>query len=70
MKFSLISNTGPVLALSNAGHLELIRGLYDRIIVPEAVDTEIKQGGKSAHGLSDIWRRNGLKCSPRARLTL
>jgi len=54
MKSSLISNTGPVLALSGAGCLELLKNLYDRILVPDAVDNELRKGGESKLGLNGL----------------
>jgi predicted nucleic acid-binding protein len=46
-EIGLISNTGPVLALSGAGCLELLRDLYSSVTVPNAVHEELVQGGKS-----------------------
>ncbi len=37
----LISNTGPLLALSGAGHLDLLPSLYARVLIPDAVDYEL-----------------------------
>ena len=49
----LISNTGPLIALGGVSHLYLLQKLYSRVIIPEAVDKEIKDGGKRSAGLQD-----------------
>jgi len=46
MKTTMIADTGPIIALSGAGYLDLIRHFWSRILVPEAVDMEIKRGKK------------------------
>jgi len=42
----LISNTGPIIALAGISHLYLLRELYKRVIVPQAVDKEISSRGR------------------------
>lgn len=51
MMQTLISNTGPILALSGAGHLELIKHLYGTLTVPDAVHNELIRGGVSGFGV-------------------
>lgn len=53
MSRMLISNTGPIIALAGISHLYLLRELYKRIIVPQAVDKEIRSCGQSCIGLQD-----------------
>jgi uncharacterized protein len=53
MNRMLVSNTGPIIALGGVRHLYLLRRLYSRVIVPEAVDKEIRGGEKSSAGLQD-----------------
>ncbi len=38
----VVSNTTPLIALCSVGQLELLRKLYDEIIIPRAVLEEIK----------------------------
>ena len=40
----VISNTSPLFYLYQLGHLELLRKLYRRIVVPKAVVDELKAG--------------------------
>ncbi len=46
-KGRLVSNTGPIIALMLIGKLEILRELFDEVIVPEEVHREVLQG-KSA----------------------
>ena len=43
----VVINTGPVLALAAAAHLELLRELFGKIIVPHEVVQEIEAGGRT-----------------------
>jgi len=48
----IITNTTPLLAVSAAtGSLEILRGLYERVIVPFEVEQEIMAGGASLFGI-------------------
>lgn len=40
----LVINTGPVLALVAAGHLEILRKLFAKTVVPHEVGQEIETG--------------------------
>lgn len=46
-KGRLVSNTGPIIALMLLGKLEILRELFDEVVVPEEVHREVLQG-KSA----------------------
>lgn len=70
MKPAIISNTGPIVALSGAGHLDLIRQLYTRVIVPESVDIEIKHGGKNRIGLSSYLQADWIQIKPAGTIDL
>lgn len=64
----LISNTGPILALSISGHLELIKHLYGGIWVPDAVDCELRQGGRKGIGLSDYLKANWIEVKHQGKI--
>jgi len=64
----LISNTGPILALSISGHLELIKHLYGGIWVPDAVDCELRQGGRTGIGLSDYLKANWIEVKHQGKI--
>lgn len=67
-EIGLISNTGPVLALSGAGCLELLRDLYSSVTVPNAVHEELVQGGKSGLGLSSYLAATWIQIEPQSRI--
>ena len=52
MKGRLVSNTGPIIALSMIDKLEILEKLFDEVTVPEAVHHEIMKGGKDFSGLA------------------
>lgn len=43
----LVINTGPLLALTAAGHLDVLRPLFHRVVVPSEVCREITAGGRT-----------------------
>lgn len=43
----LLINTGPVLALAAAGHLQILRKLFAKVTVPYEVVQEIEAGGRT-----------------------
>jgi hypothetical protein len=51
MRGRLVSNTGPIIALSAIDHLEILKRIFEEVIVPETVHNEIMQGGKDFSGL-------------------
>jgi predicted nucleic acid-binding protein len=51
MKGRLVSNTGPVIARSSIDHLEILRRIFEEVILLEPVHNEIMQGGKGFTGL-------------------
>ena len=61
MKGRLISNTGPIIALSIIENLDILEKIFDEVIVPEAVHDEIKQGGKDAAGLASYHKATWIR---------
>lgn len=43
-KGRLVSNTGPIIALMLINKLEVLKELFDEIIIPDEVHREILQG--------------------------
>jgi uncharacterized protein len=43
---NVISNTTPFISLASIGKLNLLKEIYKKIIIPEAVIEEIEQGGE------------------------
>lgn len=49
---SVISNTGPLIALGGIDRLDILRQLFQTVIVPDVVHHEIMEGGTYFVGLS------------------
>jgi hypothetical protein len=41
----IVCNSGPLIALGILGKLELLQSLFDEVLIPDAVQREIVQGG-------------------------
>lgn len=64
---TLVTNTTPLIALCAAtGALDVLRFLYDRVIVPQEVASEIRAGGKLAFGVDVFERAGWLEIQERA----
>jgi predicted nucleic acid-binding protein len=51
LKRKIISNTGPLIALAIVNKLDILRLLFESVVVPQAVHEEILQGGQLNKGL-------------------
>lgn len=61
---SIISNTGPLIALATIDRLDILKALFDKVIVPEAVHFELLEGGASHAGVSSYQHATWLKVQP------
>ncbi len=52
MSSTIVSNTGPLVALAVIDKLDILNHLFDRVIVPEAVHFELLEGGAKQSGVS------------------
>ena len=43
----LVINTGPILALVAAGHFDILRKLFAKVVVPYEVVQEVEAGGRT-----------------------
>ena len=50
----VVSNTSPLLYLHQIGQLDLLRQLYGRVVVPEAVASELARGAQLGIEVPDI----------------
>ena len=60
----IICNSGPLIALGILGRLDLLKTLFDVVLVPEAVQKEIEQGGIKLAGLEDFRRADWIRIVP------
>jgi predicted nucleic acid-binding protein len=58
----VVSNTSPIIALACVGQLELLRGVYSQIIIPDAVFDEITVAGAGEPGAREIAQATWVKC--------
>ena len=61
MKGKLVSNTGPIIALSAIDHLEILKSILEDVVLPETVHNEIMQGGKDFSGLGFYRKATWIK---------
>jgi len=61
MKGSLVSNTGPLIALMMIDRLDILRGLFQKIIIPEEVHKELLQGEVAGVGLSSYKKASWIQ---------
>lgn len=52
----VVSNTSPIINLAGIGHLDLLKQLYGRIIIPQAVYQEIVVTGAGEAGANEVKR--------------
>ena len=61
----LVINTGPVLALAAAGHLQILREFFAKVTVPYEVVQEIEAGGRTQFAREEFARLPGSTSAPR-----
>jgi predicted nucleic acid-binding protein len=61
MKGRLVCNTGPLIALSLIDRIDLLRSLFEVVIIPEAVHQEILAGGPMNLGLLNYQKIKWIK---------
>lgn len=62
-----VSNAGPVIHLSWIGRLDILRALFDKVLVPLAVRDEVLRAGANVPGIQDIrdaFAANWLSAQP------
>ena len=57
----VVSDSGPLIALSRLGMLPILQELFGEIVIPEEVRKEVVEKGKGKPDLILSKRRNGLK---------
>jgi predicted nucleic acid-binding protein len=60
---SVVSNTTPIISLLKINHLDLLRQLYDHILIPQAVYREIEAGADRAY-YTDLGALNWIRIKP------
>lgn len=60
----VVCDTSPIIALAGVGQLDLLRGLYTQILVPNAVYHEATVAGAGEAGSREIAAAPWVKCRP------
>lgn len=50
----VVANAGPIIALAQIGHLDLLRLLYKRLLIPAAVRDEVVGSGSKRAGQAEV----------------
>lgn len=62
----IVCNSGPLIALGILGKLELLQSIFDEVVIPDAVQKEIAQGGVKLAGLENFQQAQWIRIvSPR-----
>jgi hypothetical protein len=61
MNGKLVCNTGPLIALSLIDRIDLLRSLFEVVIISEAVHQEILAGGPMNLGLLNYQKTKWIK---------
>ena len=60
----IVCNSGPLIALGILARLDILKFLFDEVLVPEAVQKEIEQGGIKLSGLENFRRADWIRIVP------
>lgn len=65
----VVADSGPIIALSAVGRLDLLAALYQRIVVPQQVYDEVVVKGAGLPAAPSSRRRPGSRSLPCPRTT-
>ena len=51
MTLKIVCNAGPIIAFSMVGRLDILKSLFEVVLIPESVHSEVMEGGKNNTGL-------------------
>lgn len=60
----VVSNTSPITNLAAVGQLDLLRQLYEKVLIPQAVYGELTGGDGDSLGRSRCRRWSGSRLGP------
>ncbi len=60
----VVSNTGPLIALATIDRLDILKNIFDKIVVPEAVHSELLEGGSFQAGINSYRQATWIEVLP------
>lgn len=57
----VLSDSGPLIALSKINHLDILRKFFGKIIIPQAVWTEVVEKGRGRPGSKEVQEANWIE---------
>jgi uncharacterized protein len=60
----VVVNATPIITLSVADHLDLLRGLYEEVVIPPAVRAEVLAGGRDRKGAMELAAAGWIRTVP------
>lgn len=57
----VVVNATPIISLSLAGHLDLLQHLYQEVLIPPAVRSEVLAGGQTGRGVEELKTADWIK---------
>ncbi|HSG40589.1 MAG TPA: DUF3368 domain-containing protein [Thermoanaerobaculia bacterium] len=60
----VVVNATPIISLSLAGHLDLLRHLYQEVLIPPAVRAEVLAGGRTGRGVEELKAADWVRTVP------
>ena len=58
----IVSDSGPIIAFSRIGRMDILRSLFGKIIVPKAVYEELVTAGKGKPGAAEVRQSAWVQC--------
>lgn len=60
----VVVNATPIISLSLAVHLDLLRSLYQEVLIPPAVRSEVLAFGRTGRGVEELKAAGWIKTVP------
>ncbi len=57
----VIVNTTPIISLAIVGQIDLLKKLYERVVIPPAVRAEVIRGGRGKVGVAELEQANWIE---------
>ena len=65
----IVANTGPIIAFAIIDKLDILRAIFDKVIVPEDVHNELLRGGSECSGVISYQQASWIEVKKPSHLT-